>query len=643
MLRLVTLLIPFVFFSSISFGISILLKKTVGRVMPVVFCGSGLILYFSQLFLNTFSVAYYFLIGVAVLSLVYTITYLIRDRSLIRYPFTGGFIAFAVVYFVACYILVGKTLVDWDEYTHWGMMVKESLRIDRFYFVPDSFLMWHRDYPPFTCMLETLWCKLYGYSDAHVTIAMQVFTLSFIVPWAVEVLSNNKSIKKKNIGKLFLLSFAIEFIVMMLCFSLDLWNQKILNSILPDVLMSFMMAYLCLLVFEWDENNKFQVGAFTIVSASLLLVKQVGIAFYMVAVFMLVAKQIAFRKEEYVKWSKSIATNLFVMVIPLLTMVTWSIAKGKYIGADDFSRENGQFNLRQIKFKYYFDSVTGKEKGLGNETFRNYYKALFTRDLSSISGIYITYFSAFLIVLLIFGLLFFLYKERLGKKNAIILCLTVIISTVGYAFAMSVLYVNCFTDNEKKDLAGYTRYMGSMVVALMLLIFVVVVKLLSQDKDKHKNVLRTGFVTIGIMVIFSSVNLYHMTNRKNETVGYLEYKEYADDITQKIEKGSTVFIIYDKEHTYNTNWYVLQYFAQYWLDGIRIYNGLLGAYSYDLSKENNKSKLVNALRECDYLYLVDVSESFNQNMAEYNSEMEYTSGKYYKIEQSGDSISLIAQ
>jgi hypothetical protein len=75
-----------------------------------------------------------------------------------------------------------KTFVDWDDFTHWGQMVKEMMRLDQLYDVPQSLSINHKDYPPIPQLFEYYWCQVTNkFNERNCLNALQLFTLAPLI------------------------------------------------------------------------------------------------------------------------------------------------------------------------------------------------------------------------------------------------------------------------------------------------------------------------------------------------------------------------------------------------------------------------------------------------------------------------------
>ena len=78
----------------------------------------------------------------------------------IQYWSSGLF--FLTVFYLFCFLgNTGKRFTEYDEFSHWGVFLKECLRLNRL-FCTSSLPFNHKDYVPAITLFETIWCRLSG-------------------------------------------------------------------------------------------------------------------------------------------------------------------------------------------------------------------------------------------------------------------------------------------------------------------------------------------------------------------------------------------------------------------------------------------------------------------------------------------------
>ncbi len=229
----------------LTFGVCLVSKKTFGSALSFSLMIIPIILFLSQMIFETFKVGLYLIYGLAVIGFGITIYKIIkRDKNFLKNIFSKGFFAFIIIVVLIFIIDYHKHFWEFDEIAHWGEMVREMTRIDKFYSVKESLLVWHKDYPPFLSLFELLWCSVLKYSEETVSIAFHVYMFGIICPYLVDKIN-------KKINILFL-----PLIIMLVILMLD--PYQIFKSIQRDLILAVMGA--TTLAFIVSENPQIVWG-----------------------------------------------------------------------------------------------------------------------------------------------------------------------------------------------------------------------------------------------------------------------------------------------------------------------------------------------------------------------------------------------
>ena len=616
-------LIPFFFFTLFTAFFVLLFKVRFGEALPLAICAPAFLLYFSQYVLHTYFIGFCLLLLLAFIAIPLFLVHNKKDtadRNILKHIFSPGFISFTTIYFFAIFLLTGKSYCDWDEMTHWGMMIKEALRLDDFYAIEASRVIWHKEYPPFSCMLEVFWAMLGGLSEDKMTIAMHVSTLSLVLPWLTEQISDRK--KSPRWYHIIILSLSLEALILMLEYSLDVWSPRITSSILPDIFLSFLCVQACALIYTRAVKQRFFFATLCLISTTLVMTKQVGLAFYLLVLFLFCAYEL---KEHSGKlW---ILKAILLASIPLLLLKSWNHFSSQY--------QNGsQFDLSKIKFSEYLAAIHGQSSDIRNSTFRMFYLAMFQAPANNVTMLPITFASALVICLLLLFALHRFFPNLIKASDFRILVLLNILGAVGYAFMLSVLYLFCFPEGEMAGLAGLFRYMASYLMWSFTFILILALLALFTEKKTfipHKHLLLMAALSL---VLLNPNNIYHFTPQRTAENVYASYKPYADYLSSKVEKNSTVYIIYDKTHTTNPDWWgPMHYFVQYYADQLTIMGNYQYSYGFDEDYSNPKKleTLMTRLSSCDYLYMIDTNDNINQYLSPYNQGQPFVNMGIYHV------------
>ena len=192
-----------------TFFMCSLLKKSFGKSLPITLMFIPTTLYLSQFIFKTFAVGMWINVLASFLGLG-TLLYKMfkKDTTYLKNIFSKGFFAFLLVFVLLFITDYQQQFSAWDELAHWGVMVKEMLRLDNFYAVKEALMVWHKDYPPFMSLFEYFWCKILGYSEQNMYLSLHVYMFGLVVPYFVDKL------KKKS--TLFIFPFLYLVLILMM-------------------------------------------------------------------------------------------------------------------------------------------------------------------------------------------------------------------------------------------------------------------------------------------------------------------------------------------------------------------------------------------------------------------------------------------
>lgn len=138
-------------------------KRSFGECIPLTMMVNAFTYFLSQLIFHTFTVGFYLNLSYAIFFLIVLITKR-KNKDVIKLWknnfFSKGFYIFLLIYIIVFIYDYNRSFHVWDEWSHWGEMIKEMLRLDQFYSVESSTLLVHKDYPPIIQLLELFFCNI---------------------------------------------------------------------------------------------------------------------------------------------------------------------------------------------------------------------------------------------------------------------------------------------------------------------------------------------------------------------------------------------------------------------------------------------------------------------------------------------------
>ena len=635
---LIMLLIPFLFWTGLNLFVVRICRRSFWECMPLSMMGAAFILYVSQLLSHSFHPGFWLLVALAAVGFLYLFFFVTHRKEQGRRIWTG----IAVFFVVVCLCL----LWDWDhhfasfdEFYFWGGMVKESLRLDHFYSVPQSTLWIHKDYPPFITMLELLWCLLTGgYSEAKLLLSVHVFLMSMLVlPLSALFHENGRHRKIRTVLTVVVLFFFVVSVLL----AFDPWPKPVTTSILMDIATPVVFVWAMLTVRRsFPRFGWFECLAMAGAASTLLMMKQIGAAFVLVLYFYVFClfffcrtKKVSSApsvvpesssNESKTGGSRRISRFCRIM-IPVLVPATFYLSWKLYI---HHLHIGGQFQLPKGFLGLYFESFHGS--GLRHDTLRSYIDALFQKSLSRISWLPVTYAAAFVLVMLAIALLARFFRNTYSRREAAVTAAAFICGTFGYAFLMSVLYLFCFNETEMKALASFERYMASYVLAEVLFLLIRWMTLLKESKPSYFTMGKMAALAAIFAVCLNPSNLYYMIPQVVRGNAAASYEREADFVRGKTRPGAVILAVYDSSKI-SPSWYgAYDAYLQYYLNDRIISRSLVNAYNMDLHDADAVEKLRKAVAESDYIYLKDSTDELTSLLESWTGETMET-GEVYQL------------
>ncbi|WP_139355472.1 hypothetical protein [Oribacterium sp. C9] len=523
-------------------------------------------------------------------------------------------------------------------------MIKESLRLDRFYCVNESRLIIHKDYPPFLCMLELMWAKFAGiYREDVVTIALHLFCGSVLVLPIAEQIAEIKGrvgifgtgkdkfadstagFSKKIIWIICIMIFSACALVAVYAPIIALDMPHITSTLLADTPLAIQFGYLLYLIYDGKiYKDRFTYVSFIAVCMSMVMTKQVGIAMLLVVLFSYFLTGFICYRTSFVDLAKN---TVLSGAIACGVNVLWK-AYVKMLNVSDIRSSaggNGQFDLGKIDVGTYINVVTGKVGGLESETFHKLLRAFFLRRISGVRYLPVTFATGTIGTLILVWLIHRFFTKDFSREKAVSFSVTWILGTLGYVFMLSILFVFCFTPDEMEELRGYERYVDSFFVGGVLCLFLMLLVLFVKNTGLKLTIPLVIAATVvwAVIVTGNYIGNYKPFFMRNDNYSY--YKKCAKDIIGKAEKDSAITLIC------NDSWYgypqsIIYYYANE--------NDILWGqdiYATDFSDPAARDAVNSQLEQSDYIYIMASNDQVDKYFSEISNEVAMTPGDLYRV------------
>ena len=576
----------------ITYLIVLIGKEKFGYSVPISIILISLFLYFSQIAFSTFTIGIVLFIGLGIIGCVLGLA---SATSCIKYTgfkeskdlfFTPGLYGFIVVFLFALLIYGGRHFTSWDELSHWGLMVKEMVRLDRFYIIPEARHMAHKDYPPIIQIFEFLICKFAGgYSEGKASTGIQLVLLSFLVPSFMEKFGG---VKAQALWKKALYNLLTGMLILTVTVLIFLWfdEEDVYKTIYNDCTVCAVAVFALGLVFDKNILTKRTRKVFVLLTLFYLaLCKQIAIAFILLAifeVFVLLVQEKGLKGKEK---GLNILFMILMFVVPLASLKIWSYVIAPYnLGA--------QFDLSKIRISEVIRILIGRGAWLQHTTYMKYVASLLTQPVTT-GFVSIGYATAGILAIFLLTVMYHHFKtdsvSPISKSVYIRYLIVFAAGIVGYAFTLFVMYMYGFSEVEMLRLASFPRYMATYVCSMYLLLFGLLLE--SKFRMNKYRVIATLLVLLLILVDQRMLTGFLPKVLGNEKQ---QYQSIAQDIDAHVEYDDKVLLISDDNVTYHP-------FVRYFCDEALVYGD-----------EYQGEVPADALSQYDYVYVININDSINE-------------------------------
>ena len=192
------------------------------------------------------------LVAIQLISILVMMWYKVRKKEIepikeaIKRIVTPGLFVYMALFAVNVIINQGRILEDYDEFNHWGLIVKNMFLYNTYGTNAESVVLFN-EYPPFTAIFQYFFLSIQKiYQEDTLIIAQNVLYLSIIIPITRTITW------RTNLKKLWMIIPIIVFLPM-------IFYENFFLEILVDGLLGIMFAYLIFAAFDKEEDLKFKM------------------------------------------------------------------------------------------------------------------------------------------------------------------------------------------------------------------------------------------------------------------------------------------------------------------------------------------------------------------------------------------------
>lgn len=503
-----------------AIGYSGLLKKRFAVMMPLSVFSSILILYIFGL-LGRMKLGTVVFLGAAFILFLLGVT-----KSLVRREmkaFSENVLNFGLVFFLAALVLIyymtdGRLLSRFDEFTHWGLTVKNYMIFDGFANIAGS-TTHGAGYQPGISLFCYLFTSLRDQvNECDMLKGIDVFVVALLLP-----IFRRISWKRVVIG-IFLIPFVI-------CLPW-LFSTSIIpyNNLYIDCAMSVTFAFLLYHYFT-NVQNKATYFILGMGSAVMILIRPGSEAFALMVLIMIVIDILFFRRTEFRALCKrgGWVLPVFYVLISAASWLSWRL----------FTSAN------QMMQVFDYIDPAGQTEAASETITESFLAAM--KSVPEHAQIRVSY----IIWLIIFAVLAFfvvlLTKGARERVRSIVFSVLVLAGYVLYAGALLYMYTHLFTEYEGKTLASLERYMATFLLGALIFFLYMIIERIFERFGGFGNVLI--LIPIVLILVFTpwtrvAQDMFAPKDTIKETIekraDYYKLEEFAD--TLDFEKDRVYFI-----------------------------------------------------------------------------------------------------
>jgi hypothetical protein len=619
-----------------AFSLSYLIRSSLLISLPTALFGITAVLYLFAVSNMLFVGFWVVLAGVATATLV-SVAMLIKDRELVAHLkslLTPGLAIFFSLALFSFLLTRGMQLSSWDEFSHWGTIVKATFLFDAVGpYNPVE--LGFRSYPPSLSLFEYFVTKLGGsWLEGNIFWAYQLIIWSLFTPFLAQL-------TWRRWGQI--------LVVVPLVFISPLAFFNSLNVTLIDPLLGMLFGYALAIAYvgnilQWRLALHVGLAIFM-----LTLAKDAGTFMAALVVVLYLVRLLAAKKINPEEWS----WKRFAILgsIPTLSLVASNQSWAALVGA----RVETPAFQSPIDIGAFFGALRGEGPAYWQEILTTFGFGVSNYPINTDGALAIPQLQLIVIFAIVLATFEWLVSKRMGRRFGLALLGTVTIGAAVYTYGLLVLYLFRFGDYEAVRLASYERYLGTYWAGIALFVALVAIWLLAGSSSSQtvsgakattggiSELVAAGVVVLSLFVLSPVQKLGEFL--ANPHVYSSQVRAQFEPVLEQakkagIEPGDKVWII--AQHTTGFEYWVMRYSLMQNETNSGTWSLGSKADENDVwTVEKSASAWAQELADYDYVVVLRSTESFAQEFGDlFGNQSDVTSSSVFRVEDDRGSISL---
>lgn len=438
---------------------------------------------------------------VTILGIIFFIVYIAKtiNKSFdMKFLYSPAVVFFIIMSFYFVILLKGVNYLHYDNFSHWGTIVKEIFFFDS---LPDSRTIINdfRNYPPGTAVFIYYICKIIGYSESHALMSHGILISSFLAPLFCETRFKNTAV---------IISIILTSLTALCVLSYDDTTLNIYN-LLVDGILAFETSACIICSYYYKDAIKKQFFILSPMLSMLVLTKDSGLLFFSMIIIYILYQQ--FKNLKL----KNLFYYICICLIPTFIYLIWKL----YVNYAYLS-----YNKTE-KF-HISPSLLLNDLDISNNQKSDFIKSLPIKILSEMFNINSINTKLFILInlLSIISIIFLYIKKKNTKLIKTGFILTNLMTTI-YMISLYVLYSSIMSPDEAVSLSAFDRYYSTMVIIQVIIQLFMIITNFSKIYPSTKANLSISCI-LSLIILFAqrsnAVQLFIKPNEKNFRRHYIQ-------------------------------------------------------------------------------------------------------------------------
>lgn len=612
----------------LSLNIAYIFKKKFEYTLPMTIAAVSLLFYLLG-YLNIRSVGSHVVLSAVLLATIFSIYKIIRHKTKPFFVFkSSGLISFSAIILVVGFLASEFMFSSWDEFSHWGLVLKNLFQTDGFGNLGDSTTLF-KWYPQGTSLLLNYITSFSSHFSESSALA-GILAMSY-----AQLLVLFTKVKHTDWKKIALVTTII--------FTLPLvFFGDFLGTVYVDGILALIFANVLFFIYSYRKKDALYATYLSLQLYLLVNTKQIGLFLGLIVMGIIVADFVYDRRRDIKKFKQFLAStkhDWIIMLTPLLTIAVTQLSWSFYLKLNHITSNFSAPSLATMRDLFFGNYPEHRSTIVGNFIHHFF-------DVRQFGPISMSYFLWAAIILCI---LYFIYtrQKRTTPRYSFTIQTLAVVGCYLYSGVLLVMYLTNFTaydEYEAINLASIDRYLGTYFLCLWVFAsFALIVHFINRP---HGN-LKIAALLLAILYFVPAGNLISditmhrktMADKQAMRATYGDIERYQRLFNQGRDK---VFIISQKSS--GLDYYIIRYNLTPNASSNPPRSWSLGKpYSPDdqWTSDLTAAEWSTMLKQYTYVYLYDVDDRFIGDYGSLFEDMDSIKDNVmYRVEKTSNSISL---